>query len=60
MQKVELIGKKGKSMMAVKKIRQYDDDFELKEFAEEAQQIYINLHNALVKYVISFLVILSQ
>lgn len=46
---MEYIGKKSKSMMAVRKIRQYEDDFDYKEFGEEALQIYIKLHNSLSK-----------
>ncbi|KAK3890740.1 hypothetical protein Pcinc_005314 [Petrolisthes cinctipes] len=48
-QKLELIGKKGKSMMAIRELRQFDEDFEANEFAEEAQQTYINTHEALIK-----------
>ncbi|XP_044740130.1 probable 39S ribosomal protein L45, mitochondrial [Chrysoperla carnea] len=43
-QKLEFIEKKSKSMMAVRKIRSYDDDFEPPEFCEEAQEIYRRVH----------------
>ncbi|MCL4130272.1 UNVERIFIED_CONTAM: hypothetical protein GTU68_021211 [Idotea baltica] len=42
--------KKGRSMLAVRKIRQFDEDFDLKDFAGEALDIYVKLHEALVKY----------
>lgn len=47
MQKMQRLEKKGKSMMAVRKIRQFDDEFDPKVFAEEAQEIYIATHKAL-------------
>ncbi|XP_076039577.1 mitochondrial ribosomal protein L45 isoform X2 [Oratosquilla oratoria] len=50
MQKFEFLGKKGKSMMAIRKIRQFDEDFDPKEFVEEAQDIYIQAHEALAKF----------
>lgn len=34
-------------MMSVRKIRQFDDEFDPKVFAEEAQEIYIAAHKAL-------------
>lgn len=43
-QKVEFIEKKSKSMMAVRKIRSFDEDFKTKEFAQQAQDIYIKAH----------------
>nr|CAG4645807.1 EOG090X0DDP [Lynceus sp. MCZ IZ 141354] len=48
-QNLEFVSKKGKSMMAVRKIRQFDDDFEPKEFAQLAQEIYLKAHEALMK-----------
>jgi len=47
-EKLVFLEKKGKSMMAVRKIRSYDEDFEPPEFAEKAQEIYINAHEHLV------------
>ncbi|XP_037036456.1 probable 39S ribosomal protein L45, mitochondrial [Bradysia coprophila] len=46
-QKFELIEKKSKSMMAVRKIRNYEEDFDVTKFAEQAQDIYIQSHEAL-------------
>jgi large subunit ribosomal protein L45 len=48
-EKLQFIEKKGKSMMAVRKIRSYDEDFEPPEFAEKAQEIYIKAHEAMAK-----------
>jgi len=49
MQRFEKIGKKGKSMMAVRKIRRFDEDFNLHAFAEKAQELYVQTHEALNK-----------
>lgn len=46
-QTVELLEKKSKSMMAVRKIKSFEEDFDSKEFAQKAQMIYIKAHNAL-------------
>lgn len=47
--KLEFLEKKGKSMMAIRKIRSYDEDFEPPEFAEKAQEIYIKAHEAMAR-----------
>lgn len=47
-EKLEFLEKKGKSMMAVRKIRSYDEDFEPPEFAVQAQEIYLKSHEALM------------
>lgn len=47
-EKLEFLSKKGKSMLAVRKIRSYEEDFELEEFSAKAQEIYIKAHEALV------------
>jgi len=42
------MGNKGKNFMALRKItRQYDEDFDIKDFAFEAQDIYIKAYEAL-------------
>ena len=46
-QSVEFVGKKGKSLIALRKIKQFEDDFSMKNFAETAKEIYINMHTAL-------------
>ena len=38
---------KGKTMMSVRKIRSYEEDFDPRSFAEEATEIYIAAHTAL-------------
>lgn len=48
-QKFEQLEKKTKSMMAIRKIRTFDDDFEPPEFAAHAQDIYIQAHNLLME-----------
>ncbi|XP_046972225.1 probable 39S ribosomal protein L45, mitochondrial [Vanessa cardui] len=46
-QTVQLLEKKSKSMMAIRKIKSYDEDFDSKEFCNEAQNIYIKAHESL-------------
>lgn len=48
-QNVEFLGKKSKSYMTVRKIRQYDEDFDSTAFAETAQQIYMDAHRVLAE-----------
>ncbi|XP_071441232.1 large ribosomal subunit protein mL45 [Hetaerina americana] len=43
-QKLELLEKKSKSMMAVRKIRSFDEDFEPKQFLTLAAEIYRSAH----------------
>lgn len=47
-QTVDFLSKKTKSMLAIRKIRQYDEDFSANAFAETAQNIYVQAHEALV------------
>ncbi|XP_050341089.1 probable 39S ribosomal protein L45, mitochondrial [Bactrocera neohumeralis] len=44
-QKLEFLEKKSKSVMAVRKIRSYEEEFSTDDFASEAQDIYIAAHN---------------
>lgn len=46
-QKTEFLGKKSKSMLAVRKIRRFEEDYDPVVFAEKAQEIYISAHEAL-------------
>lgn len=46
-QKALGIAKKGKSYMAVRKIRAFDDDWDPRTFAELAQDIYLETHKTL-------------
>ncbi|XP_033213042.1 probable 39S ribosomal protein L45, mitochondrial [Belonocnema kinseyi] len=48
-QNVLAIGKKTTSMMAIRKIKSYVDDFNAKDFADEARDIYIKAHKALAE-----------
>ncbi|XP_037944890.1 probable 39S ribosomal protein L45, mitochondrial [Teleopsis dalmanni] len=43
-QKFEFLEKKSKSMLAVRKIRSYEEDFDSNEFATEAQDVYLDAH----------------
>ncbi|KAH8306071.1 hypothetical protein KR018_000148, partial [Drosophila ironensis] len=43
-QKLEFLEKKSKSLMAVRKIRSYEEGFSTDEFGAEAQEIYIKAH----------------
>lgn len=47
---MEFLTKKSKSLMAVRKIRSFDDDFDPKMFPQDAQDIYIKAHKALAEY----------
>ncbi|KAJ2954913.1 hypothetical protein O0L34_g3240 [Tuta absoluta] len=46
-QAVELIEKKSKSMMAIRKIKSFEEDFDKSEFTNIAQEIYIKAHESL-------------
>ncbi|XP_054260513.1 probable 39S ribosomal protein L45, mitochondrial [Macrosteles quadrilineatus] len=48
-QNIEFIGKKGKSLLALRKLRKFDDDFELDDFLITAQDVYMKAHNAMMK-----------
>lgn len=47
-QKLEFIEKKSRSMMALRKIRTYEEGFEFSDFLKQAQDIYINSHLAMI------------
>lgn len=48
-QNVEFLSKKSKSYMTIRKVRQYDDDFESDTFPQTAQEIYLNAHRCLAE-----------
>lgn len=48
-QKYEFLEKKSKSMMAVRKIRSFEDEFDAVQFAQSAQDIYVKAHETLSK-----------
>ncbi|XP_042910506.1 large ribosomal subunit protein mL45 [Parasteatoda tepidariorum] len=49
-QTYDSIGKKGKSYLALRKIRNTDYEFDIPTFAENAKDIYIKAQTALMKY----------
>ena len=50
-QRLTGLEKKGKSFMQMRKIRQFDEDFDASDFAETAQEIYIKTHDMLQEWV---------
>ncbi|XP_049763647.1 probable 39S ribosomal protein L45, mitochondrial [Schistocerca cancellata] len=46
-QKFEMVEKKSKSMMAIRKIRSFEEEFNTQVFTDAAQEIYINAHNCM-------------
>lgn len=48
-QKLEFLEKKGKSMMAIRKIKSFEEDFNIQDFVDEAYDIYKSAHEALMK-----------
>ncbi|VVC88206.1 unnamed protein product [Leptidea sinapis] len=46
-QAVQLLEKKSKSMMAIRKIKSFEEDFDTKEFGNIAKDIYIKAHECL-------------
>ena len=46
-QRFEGVEKKGKSYMQLRKIRQFDEDFDSGDFADQALDIFIEAHNLL-------------
>lgn len=49
MQSLTFLGKKSKTMMAVRKIRQFEEDFDAPKFCKQASEIYIKMHELLAK-----------
>lgn len=47
-QSLVFLGKKSRTMMSVRKIRQYDEDFDGPEFCKSATDIYIKMHECMV------------
>nr|CAG4635058.1 EOG090X0DDP [Alona affinis] len=48
-QSLEMVSKTSASMMAIRKIRKFEEDFKKNIFVEQAQEIYIEAHTALAK-----------
>lgn len=47
-QAVQLLEKKSKSMMAIRKIKSFEEEFSQNEFVQRAQETYIKAHESLV------------
>ncbi|CAG9761216.1 unnamed protein product [Ceutorhynchus assimilis] len=48
-QNLQYLEKKGKTMLSVRKIRQYEEEFDAATFCKEATQIYIKTHELMAK-----------
>ncbi|KAL3289065.1 hypothetical protein HHI36_003507 [Cryptolaemus montrouzieri] len=48
-QKLQFLEKKSKTMMAIRKIRSFEEDFESPQFLKEAEEIYKKMHECLMK-----------
>ncbi|XP_054164979.1 probable 39S ribosomal protein L45, mitochondrial [Oppia nitens] len=46
-QRMDQLTKKGKSMLAIRKVRTYEDELDLPTFAENALDLYVKAHRAL-------------
>lgn len=47
-QKLQFLEKKTKTMMAIRKIKSFDEDFDTPEFCKSAESVYINAHECMV------------
>ncbi|XP_044744213.1 probable 39S ribosomal protein L45, mitochondrial [Coccinella septempunctata] len=47
-QKLQFLEKKSKTMMAIRKVRQFDEDFDSPRFLKEAEAIYKKMHECMV------------
>lgn len=47
MQSITFLEKKTRTMMSIRKIRQFEEDFDVPKFCKEATQIYIKMHEML-------------
>lgn len=48
-QKLEFLEKKSKTMMAIRKIRTFEEDFDTTTFCKEAEEIYVKMHECIAK-----------
>lgn len=46
-QSLQFLEKKTKTMLSIRKIKQFDEDFETKEFCKHATDIYLKMHEAM-------------
>ncbi|XP_057657830.1 probable 39S ribosomal protein L45, mitochondrial [Diorhabda carinulata] len=47
MQSLRFLEKKSKTMMAIRKVRQFEEEFDTPQFCKQASQIYIKMHEML-------------
>lgn len=47
MQSLTFLGKKSTTMMAIRKLRTFEEDFDTPQFCKQATQIYIKMHELL-------------
>jgi hypothetical protein len=50
-QRYEALEKKGKTMLHLRRLRRFEEDFDSGDFSLKAQDIYIDAHNTLVRSV---------
>jgi len=48
-QKLEFLEKKSKTMIAIRKIRSFEEEFDTAEFCKEAEKIYVKMHECMAK-----------
>lgn len=48
-QRMRRLEKRGRSYMHLRKVRSFEDEFDLVEFAEHAQELYVEAHKALAE-----------
>ncbi|KAG5893131.1 hypothetical protein JTB14_034151 [Gonioctena quinquepunctata] len=49
MQSLQFLEKKSRTMMAIRKIRQYEEDFDTPDFCKQASKIYVKMHEMLAE-----------
>ncbi|XP_045460348.1 probable 39S ribosomal protein L45, mitochondrial [Harmonia axyridis] len=48
-QKLQFLEKKSKTMMAIRKVRQFEEDFETPKFLKQVEEIYKKMHECMAK-----------
>ncbi|XP_044265050.1 probable 39S ribosomal protein L45, mitochondrial [Tribolium madens] len=48
-QKLQFLEKKSKTMMAIRKIRMFEEEFDTTAFCKEAEEIYVKMHELMAK-----------
>lgn len=49
MQTLQFLEKKSKTMMAIRKIRQFEEEFDTPQFCKQAEEIYKNAHKCMME-----------